>query len=619
MDRHDLDLAGLGQVALLLRGKEAREVREARPGLGGQLEFARRTEHVRKARLAESVPRDLRIFRQLRAQIAQRADKALRRECKGHLARNGRGLRESVRMKRRRERGQTEMTPGHLVARMVRQLDEIQERRERRRVENGALALPDDALDAQRLESLRKLGAKGVRTDEDRRGEAASHRIDRTQGVRHRLDEVLHLGSRRVESVDEAVQLRPGRFVFGTLPGREFGRDRTARKHTVHGFDDSRTRAVRLHQLAELIAPALLLSLENRHVAVAPAVDRLLAVADDEDRLLAARLLRLVHEITQGLPLFAARVLELIQRPCANARIETILKCEALVHPKAGDETRHVAEDQLARVTHARGIVLLERLQQRVDAAGEFELATDDIAVHAHHRRADLRRRLTAIDAVLVLAAAEIEFNGCPRENLGAQLDELLGEARRRERAAEMTDPINKLLEVVRLLHRRQFIGRRGEFAFGDRGEGRRRAPDRSGITPGLLRGLGRETLMPAEDELAIGFDKAPDVLTVHRQRKGLGERLARFRIRPSQDRERDARLLLLRTVLIHHLQLADESELQREGTDDLHQEAVERSDLREMLRGNHLAQQGRVRRILFGARREQRHETFEDLTRRGT
>ena len=77
--------------------------------------------------------------------------------------------------------------------------------------------------------------------------------------------------------------------------------------------------------------------------------------------------------------------------------------------------------------------------------------------------------------------------------------------------------------------------------------------------------------------------------------------------------------MLLLRTVLIHHLQLADESELQREGTDNLHQEAVERSDLREMLRGNHLAQQGRVRRILFGARREQRHETLEDLTRRGT
>ena len=124
---------------------------------------------------------------------------------------------------------------------------------------------------------------------------------------------------------------------------------------------------------------------------------------------------------------------------------------------------------------------------------------------------------------------------------------------------------------------------------------------------------------MPGGDEVPVRLDETPHVLTVHGERKRLVERTLYRRIRPPQNAERDPCALRGGFVFVHHPQLARKAEFQREAADNPHQKAIQGSDLREVLRRDHLAEKRRVLRILLGAFGQQRHKPLEDLARRRT
>ena len=124
---------------------------------------------------------------------------------------------------------------------------------------------------------------------------------------------------------------------------------------------------------------------------------------------------------------------------------------------------------------------------------------------------------------------------------------------------------------------------------------------------------------MPGGDEVPVRLDETPHVLTVHGERKRLVERTLYRRIRPPQNAERDPCALRGGFVFVHHPQLARKTEFQREAADNPHQKAIQGSDLREVLRRDHLAEKRRVLRILLGAFGQQRHKPLEDLARRRT
>ena len=615
VDRHDLDLARLGDVPLLLRFEIAREVREPHARLHRKLELRGRAQKVREALLREDAPRLRRILGKERAQLAEDADEAARREGARGPGRDLGGGRHALGILGAGERGRAEVTVGLRVPRMVGERDEVEVAAQRGRVVDGALAFPHDAGKARRLQLRREELAHRVRPHQHRGRETSGDRIHGLQRVEDRRDEVRRLRAGRLHALHVAAQLGTRRLVDRRGPRREVVLHPSVHKHGIHRVHDRGARPVRLDQFARRIRAALPLAREDADVAVAPAVDRLLAVADDEDALVAVRLLRLLDQRTHRLPLLAARVLELVERPRANLRVHAVLEAEALLVGKSRNEPRHVGEDEPSRRAHLLRILRLVDGDEREDAARELQLEAKHVAADGPHRRAD-RRRLFA--AVAERLAVERDVDRRAREEI-VLLEELLRKSLHAlEAAAEAFDPRGEVTERLvrpgrephargRRLHVRLRCGRlRGRIA-----------PDRLRDPPGVGGRMREHVLVPRGDEGAVRLREAADVLTVHRQREGLDERLLRGAVRPAQDRERGARELHARTVLVHHLQVAAESELEREAADDPHQEAVKRSDLRKVLRRDHLAEKRDAGRILRGTVRQERDEALEDLARR--
>ena len=124
---------------------------------------------------------------------------------------------------------------------------------------------------------------------------------------------------------------------------------------------------------------------------------------------------------------------------------------------------------------------------------------------------------------------------------------------------------------------------------------------------------------LPLLDEVAVGADEAPDILSVHGERERVGERAAGGRVGATQDRERGAGELLPGAVVVHYLDAAIKSEFEGEAPHDAHEEAVEGPYLREVLRRNDLSEKRRAGRVTLRALCEKRDEPLEDLARRRT
>ena len=283
VDRHDPHLARLRHVAFLLGREKAREVRESHSGLKPKLEFRRGAKHVRKTRLSERAPRLGRLLGKTRTQLTERADDPLRRKGQRELTGNLRHLRDCLPVLRLRERRTPEVLIGLLVAGMVRQRERVDEHRERGRVEDGALAFPHDALESAALQLHRQKLAEPVRPHEHRGGNAALHRIDRLERVEDRLDEILRLRPRRLDGLHEPAELRLRRLMLRRLPARELVLQPPVDENRVDRLHDRLAVAPRLLELVRRIRPALALPREDPDVSVAPAVDRLFAVTNDED------------------------------------------------------------------------------------------------------------------------------------------------------------------------------------------------------------------------------------------------------------------------------------------------------------------------------------------------
>ena len=443
VDRHDLHLARLRHVTLLAGLEKRHEVPEAHTRLHRLLELRSGPQHVRETLLGEFAPRTLRILRQRGTQLAERADEALGRKTQRKHTREFGCVRNFLPILRPRKRRATEMLVGLSVARMIGKSQRVEKRQQGRRVENGALAFPDDTRKPALLQRRRQTLAKRVGADQHRGGNAARDRINRLQCVEHGFDEILRLRSRRLDRLHETVQFGLRRLVLRRLPAGELVLKPSVHEDRVDGRRDGRTIAPGLLERADLIGPARPLPREDADVTVAPAVDRLLAIADDKDGLLPVRLLGLLDESREGRPLLAARILELVQRPRPNLRVHPVLKRQPRVIPKSRDEPRHVREHQPPRVPHAFGVLRLEGPDERPDATRHLELRPDHVSVERRDRIPD-RRRLRAAKGIGL--AVEGEFDRRAREKPLAHLDKLLRKPlHARERSAEPAHPRDKL------------------------------------------------------------------------------------------------------------------------------------------------------------------------------
>ena len=151
---------------------------------------------------------------------------------------------------------------------------------------------------------------------------------------------------------------------------------------------------------------------EQRHVGVAEPVDRLLAIADDEQRRQHRRLVHQAEALAPGLhqqrhelPLQPAGVLELVDQHVVVARLEPVAALRELVHlPQQLDG----ALEQLGEVDD---VVLVQRApvlvaghrEHRCDAAREqhVEVAGEALERREHRRRAVLARLRVPLPAGL--------------------------------------------------------------------------------------------------------------------------------------------------------------------------------------------------------------------------
>ena len=411
------------------------------------------------------------------------------------------------------------------------------------------------------------------------------------------------------------------RRVEGSRPVGEFALDETllVGEDGVDGLDDGGARPPRLVELADLVEPRVALVLEDRDVAVAPAVDGLLRVADDEDGLLAVGLLGLVNEVRERLPLLAARVLELVQGPGADVRIGAVFEGEAAVVGQGGDEARHVREDEVAARADARLVEFLERIEKPPVALGEAELRAErtgeDVAESLPHNprlvAGELERLSVECESVVVAVEISVDFlqeGACNPFGV-------------RKTPREGSHPMRDIAP-------RRAGGGGGEGRFDERGVAleafaafARRdeeidilPEDGSRIAPRARIAIRGERRVPRGDDVLVALDERLRVLVVLREAEGVVERGAVGEPRPMQERGGDLRLREPFGIRAHDFDLAEETQLQREDAQDAHEEAVERPDLREVLRGDDVPQRGGLVRVGRGAMREARHESREDL-----
>ena len=246
MNRHYLDLARLGKIALLLRREEFREVREPRSWLKPKLELGRRAQHVGKTRFRKFAPRFGGIFWKTRAQVAEGAHEPLRRKrLRGELRHLG-GGRNAVRVERRREGSRGEVVVRLLVARVVGELYEIDEALQGGCVENRAFAFPHDAAHSLEFQVRGNLLACRVASDENCGGDRPLHWIDGGKRVEHRLQVVVELRARRDDGLDEPGHIGLGRDMLVRFPAGELAAHPPAHEDAVHRLHDGGRRAVGL-------------------------------------------------------------------------------------------------------------------------------------------------------------------------------------------------------------------------------------------------------------------------------------------------------------------------------------------------------------------------------------
>ena len=129
--------------------------------------------------------------------------------------------------------------------------------------------------------------------------------------------------------------------------------------------------------------------IEHRHFGVAEAVDRLLAIADDEDRgrdgavaAVPSPAAQARHQLADQAPLRAAGVLELVDQHVLVARLEPIAAARELLHLA---EQRQRALEQVGEVEHAvlverAAVLVLRDREQPAHAARQHQV---DVALNA--------------------------------------------------------------------------------------------------------------------------------------------------------------------------------------------------------------------------------------------
>ena len=168
----------------------------------------------------------------------------------------------------------------------------------------------------------------------------------------------------------------------------------------------------------------------HRDVGVAEPVDRLLAVADDEDRRRdriggrAEAFAPALHELAHQLPLRAAGVLEFVDEDVAMARFEAEAALGELVHVlEQLDRALEHAGEVEQRVRLQRVLVLPHRdREDPPDPARHdgVEIAAERADRLVHRRRDLRRRRAVALPRVGRIAVVGVEAG--PRELLAARL-----------------------------------------------------------------------------------------------------------------------------------------------------------------------------------------------------
>ena len=330
-------------------------------------------------------------------------------------------------------------------------------------------------------------------------------------------------------------------------------------EHPVDGIGDLLRVAVGFVQFAQLVFPALPLPREDGDVAVAPAIDRLLAVADDKDAFLTIGLHRLVNEIAQSIPLFMARILELVQCPMTDAGVHTVFQREPRIRRQRGNQARHITEGQAATRANLPRILLLERLEKRVETLGCLHLPPE---IESPHQPYDPNRHGVTLQNLRDLRDLPFEFANSLDESVRPSLS---------SKGRKSIGTGANLLDC-----RRKLLG-------GLVPDPRRVAPTRA------IRMIQIQT-MPILDQLGIGLEERARRLAIHGLAKGRGKRAFRVLVAPPEDRKRDACALTTLVEVPQHGDVTRKAQLKRKHLHKAHEETVERADQREVLRIHHLA-----------------------------
>ena len=227
------------------------------------------------------------------------------------------------------------------------------------------------------------------------------------------------------------------------FPARELAAQPPAHEDAVHRLNDGGRRAISLVELSLVVSFFVRrFTAEYPDITVTPAVDRLLPVADDKDRLFAVRSLRFFDERRERGPLFTARVLKFIESPCADLRVEAVFECEANVVWERRDEARHIVEDEKPLPAHLGVVVLLVFRYKAVDTAGKLKPTAHDKTADANDCSTHGSRLGTA-EGIRLSVERHID---CRAREEAVHLEELLCKSLESvETAAEVPHPFDEL------------------------------------------------------------------------------------------------------------------------------------------------------------------------------
>ncbi len=348
---------------------------------------------------------------------------------------------------------------------------------------------------------------------------------------------------------------------------------------------------------------------QDAHVARAPFVDGLLAVAHDEDGLVAVRQAVLVDDVRNRPPLSAARILEFVKCPMVEPGIHAVFQIEADGFGQVRQEARQIVEGDQSAGTDRRGVGALEYPHEEVDALGRAQRLGDPAGAHLLEdgpRGGIFRQRLGQVGESP--PGVRGDFRGERRHAA------LFREGR--ERGRLRADVAERAIEV------------RGRRAAG---------PDAGRVAPLRPVRTVPEARVPGAYEAREGREEIPGIRPAEHEPEGPAEDLFRIRGLEHEHVAHEPGGLERRAVFAHDGHVAREPELEGDHPHDPHEETVQRADERQVLARDDLAEHrgeiGLRQRASEGERgalfrrfpgvfrgiRQPFDETVEDFARRET